>query len=157
MDLLKRILALAGVVILVMCYVMSFITGIMATEDSHNWFVASIGATILIPTVLYGYSLIVKMSNRNDQESRLREDAYLRLMKEQLQKEKQASENANAVSADVNTQMNVNAQQVNANTQANVNTQQMNANTQANVNTQQMNVNAAMQNTAVKGQSNHGQ
>ncbi len=92
MDLLKRILALTGVVILVMCYVMSFITGILATEDSHNWFIASIGATILIPTVLYGYSIIVKLSNRNDQESRLREDAYLRTMKEQIQKQKQTAE-----------------------------------------------------------------
>ena len=97
MDNLKRVLALAGVAVLLMCYVMSFVTGLMATEDSHNWFIASIGATILIPTVLYGYSIIVKMSNRNDQESKLREDAYLRLMKEQIQKEKekQAAENAN--------------------------------------------------------------
>lgn len=102
MDKLKRILALAGVVILVMCYVMSFVTGIMATEDSHNWFVASIGATILIPTVLYGYSVIVKITNRNDQESKLREDAYLRLMKEQLQKEKLAAENAKAETVNEN-------------------------------------------------------
>lgn len=102
MDKLKRILALAGVVILVMCYVMSFVTGIMATEDSHNWFVASIGATILIPTVLYGYSVIVKITNRNDQESKLREDAYLRLMKEQIQKEKLAAENAKAETVNEN-------------------------------------------------------
>ncbi len=99
MDKLKRVLALVGVAILLLCYVMSFVTALMATPDSHNWFVASLAATILIPTVLYGYNIILKLTNRNEQESSMREEAYLRMMKEQIQKEKekQAAENANMV------------------------------------------------------------
>lgn len=89
MDMLKRIIALAGVAILLLCYVMSFVTAVTATPEAHNWFIASIGATILIPTVLYGYSIIAKTASRNKQESNLREDAYLRLMKEQMKKKQE--------------------------------------------------------------------
>lgn len=84
MDKTKRVLAMIGVCILVLCYVMSFITGITATESSHDWFIASIGATIFIPAVLYAYSILIRVSRQKDAEARRREDAYLRQVKEQM-------------------------------------------------------------------------
>lgn len=80
----KRVLAMIGVCILLLCYVMSFITAITATESSHNWFIASIGATIFIPAVFYAYSILHRVSRQKSEESRRREEAYLRQMKEQL-------------------------------------------------------------------------
>lgn len=84
MEKTKRVLAMIGVCILLLCYVMSFITGITATESSHDWFIASIGATIFIPAVLYAYSILVRISNQKSAESRYREEMYLQQMKEQL-------------------------------------------------------------------------
>lgn len=86
MEKLKRILALTGVVILVLCYVMSMITAIMATPESHNWFIASIGATILVPAVLYAYSVIMRITQQNQDLAKRREDAYLQQMKQQMKK-----------------------------------------------------------------------
>ena len=121
MDKLKRVLALVGVAVLVLCYVMSFVTALMATEDSHNWFVASLAATILIPTVLYGYNIILKLTNQNEQESSMREEAYLRMMKEQIQKEKekQAAENTSAMQGNLEN-ANVNAATGNAGVQSKI-------------------------------------
>ena len=114
MDMLKRIIALTGVAILLLCYVMSFVTAVTATPEAHNWFIASIGATILIPTVLYGYSIIAKTTNRNQQESNLREDAYLRLMKEQMKKKQEENaENTQVQSVEQQSVVNQNAGQQN--------------------------------------------
>lgn len=84
MEKVRRVLAMIGVVVLVLCYVMSLITAVMATPEAHDWFIASVGATILVPTVLYGFSIILRVSNRNEEETRLRENAYLQQMKAQL-------------------------------------------------------------------------
>lgn len=86
MEKTKRVLAMIGVCVLVLCYVMSFITGITATESAHDWFIASIGATIFIPTVLYAYSILIRVTNQKNTEAKLREDAYLRQIKEQMKK-----------------------------------------------------------------------
>lgn len=87
MEKLKRILALIGVVVLILCYVMSMITAIMATPEAHNWFIASIGATILVPVVLYAYSVIMRVTQQNQDLARKREDAYLQQMKQQMKKQ----------------------------------------------------------------------
>lgn len=81
---MKRILAIIGVCILLLCYVMSFITALTATESSHDWFIASICATIFIPVVFYAYHLLNRLAQQKDAETRRREDAYLRQMKEQM-------------------------------------------------------------------------
>lgn len=92
MEKVKRILALIGVVILVLCYVMSMITAIMATPEAHNWFIASIGATILVPTVLYAYSVIMRVTQQNQDMTKRREDAYLQQMKQQMKIQKEECE-----------------------------------------------------------------
>ena len=84
MEKTKRVLAMIGVCILLLCYVMSFITAVTATESSHDWFIASIGATIFIPAVFYAYSLLHRIAKQKEAETRRREEAYLRQMKEQL-------------------------------------------------------------------------
>ena len=55
MKKLKKIFAIAGVIILVGMYAMTFITALFATESAHSMFLASIGATIIVPVFLYAY------------------------------------------------------------------------------------------------------
>lgn len=98
MDKTKRVLAMIGVCILLLCYVMSFITAITATESSHNWFIASIGATIFIPAVFYAYSILHRVSRQKSAESRRREEAYLRQMKEQMRAAQNQDRGTNASS-----------------------------------------------------------
>lgn len=69
MKKLKQILALAGVVILVGLYLLTFISSFIVTEYQASLFQASIYATIIIPIFLYGYMLIyrvLKKDNNND-------------------------------------------------------------------------------------------
>lgn len=70
MKKLKKILAIAGVVILVGMYAMTFITALFATESAHSMFLASIGATIIVPVFLYAYMLIYRVvyKNKEDEE-----------------------------------------------------------------------------------------
>lgn len=85
----QRVLAIIGVIILLSFYVISFITAITATEESHNWFVASVGATIFVPVVLYAYNILVRTTQNKEEESRQREAAYMEMIKAQIRKKKE--------------------------------------------------------------------
>ncbi len=63
MKKIKRILAMAGVVILVGMYVMTLVSAAMVTPHTQSLFWASVGATIIIPIILYAYSLIYRVMN----------------------------------------------------------------------------------------------
>lgn len=67
---LKKIFAIAGVVILLGMYLLTFISAILATPNTHSLFLGSLAATIIIPIFLYAYMLIYKVvyKNRENQE-----------------------------------------------------------------------------------------
>ncbi len=75
MKKLKKIFAIAGVIILVGMYAMTFITALFATESAHSMFLASIGATIIVPVFLYAYMLIYRVvyKNKDDNEQQNKE------------------------------------------------------------------------------------
>lgn len=68
MKKLKRIFAIAGVVILLGMYLLTFISAMFATPNTHALFLGSLAATIIIPVFLYAYSLIYKMVYKNDEQ-----------------------------------------------------------------------------------------
>lgn len=56
----KRILALAGAVLLVCMYVCTLVFALIGSPVSTGLFRASVAATILIPVLLYGYILTAR-------------------------------------------------------------------------------------------------
>ncbi len=96
MDFFKRVLAWIGVILLVGMYVMTLVTAVTATDSAHNWFMASIAATILVPVVLYAYNMIYNVVKMNAEQTRLREEKMLREFKEELKQKAQEKQQAEA-------------------------------------------------------------
>ena len=63
---LKRILALAGVIILVGLYLITFILAFVDPTESKNWLKASIVCTIMIPVFFYSYLLVYRNLKKPD-------------------------------------------------------------------------------------------
>lgn len=68
MKKLKKIFAIAGVIILLGMYLLTFISAIFATPNSHALFLGSLAATIIVPIFLYAYSLIYRVVYKNDKQ-----------------------------------------------------------------------------------------
>lgn len=64
----KRILALIGVVLLVMMYACTLIFALVDHSQTMGLFKASVACTIIIPVLLYAYSLVYRVT-RHDQDS----------------------------------------------------------------------------------------
>ena len=56
-----RILAIIGIVLLVILYISTIFAAFTASSNSSGLFLASIGATILIPTLIWIYTFIYKL------------------------------------------------------------------------------------------------
>lgn len=65
----KRILALAGVVLLVLMYVSTLIFAFIDHTKSMGFLKASIACTILVPVLLYAYTMFYRLSRGNDSGS----------------------------------------------------------------------------------------
>lgn len=57
---LKRILAIAGIIVLLGLYLSTLVFALMGSPDSKNWLMASLFCTIVLPMVLYAYQLFLK-------------------------------------------------------------------------------------------------
>lgn len=67
----QRILALIGVAALVLLYASTLVFALMDSEQSTNLLMASVAATILIPVLIYGFTLFTKLSkNESDDNSK---------------------------------------------------------------------------------------
>ncbi|WP_310604339.1 hypothetical protein [Anaerosporobacter sp.] len=62
----KRILAIIGIVLLVGLYVVSLIAALFATKTSASLFKVSIFCTIIIPLLLYAYTMLCRVFRRKD-------------------------------------------------------------------------------------------
>lgn len=61
---LKRILALAGVVLLLGIYALTMITALMDSPQAEGWFKASLACTIVIPVFLYACILVYRWTRK---------------------------------------------------------------------------------------------
>lgn len=66
MDKIKRILALIGVVLLAALYLSTLFFALFDSPNTMGMFKASIAATILVPVLLYAYTLFYRLSHKND-------------------------------------------------------------------------------------------
>lgn len=72
----KRILAIVGVVLLVALYGSTLVFAIFDHSKSLGFLKASIACTILLPVLLYAYTLIYKLTKNKDEEDREDEDSW---------------------------------------------------------------------------------
>lgn len=73
---LRKIFAIAGVVLLLGMYILTFISAMFATPDTHSLFLGSLAATIIVPVFLYAYTLIYRViyKNKDKQENKDKKD-----------------------------------------------------------------------------------
>lgn len=70
----RRILAIAGVILLLAMYVMSFVFAISGSESADGWFKVSLFCTIAIPVMLYAYTLVYRYLKDRQEEIRKEKD-----------------------------------------------------------------------------------
>lgn len=58
---LKRILAWAGIVILVLLYLATFLLGVTGNADTKELFLAALMCTVIVPCLMYGMLLVAKI------------------------------------------------------------------------------------------------
>lgn len=61
MKKIKQVVAIGMCVLLVGMYVASFVAAIFAKPQAHGLFMASVGMTIMIPLLLYAYTIIYRV------------------------------------------------------------------------------------------------
>ena len=64
----KRIFALAGAVILIALYLLTFLFALMDSELARGLFGASFACTFIIPVVSYACILIYRMNHKDDED-----------------------------------------------------------------------------------------
>ncbi len=61
MKKIKQVVAIVMCVLLVGMYVASFVAAVFAKPQAHSLFMASVGMTIMIPLLLYAYTIIYRV------------------------------------------------------------------------------------------------
>ena len=64
----KRIIAIIGVILLVLLYGSTIVFALMGNENFFTYLIASLMATILIPIILYLYTLMDKYRRKKGQK-----------------------------------------------------------------------------------------
>ena len=68
MNKVKRIAAMAGIILIVSMYVISLISAFVATEYANGLFLASIFTTFVVPVFLWFFMVFYKHTHKNDQQ-----------------------------------------------------------------------------------------
>ena len=68
MNKIRRILAIIGIVLLAGLYIATIFAAFTASENSFGLFMASIAATIIIPVLIWLFTLFYKLSHKKDDE-----------------------------------------------------------------------------------------
>lgn len=80
MKKIKQIAAIIMCILLVGMYVASFIAAVFAKPQAHGLFMGSVGLTIMLPLLLYAYTIIYKVlhpdipDEQDEDEGILKED-----------------------------------------------------------------------------------
>lgn len=71
----QRVIAMAGVVLLVGMYAATLIFALSGSPESDGWFKVSVACTIIVPVFLYANMLVYKvLKNRGDTKQMTKED-----------------------------------------------------------------------------------
>ena len=70
MKKIKQILAILGCVLLVALYVSTLVFALIGSEDTMNLFCASVYATVVVPVLIWAYSLIYRLLKNHSGDSK---------------------------------------------------------------------------------------
>ena len=65
----KRILALAGVVLLIGLYLITLILALMSSPATKGMLMAALGCTVVIPCLIYAFMLIARVLDGRNHDS----------------------------------------------------------------------------------------
>ena len=65
----KRILALTGAIALVLMYISTLVFAFIDPDASGGLLKASIACTVILPVLLYAYSLVYRLTKKNSDNS----------------------------------------------------------------------------------------
>ena len=105
---MKRVLAWIGIVVLLFCYLMTFISAFFTNSSSHGWFSASVAATIIVPCFMYAYFMLAKTLDNRKQEELVREAQFrarMEALKQQKLKEIEAQEHSEKTTQELEEQV----------------------------------------------------
>ena len=66
----KRILALIGAILLLLMYVAAFIVTILDHTSEMRYWQAAMGATVIIPVLIWAYSFVYKLIKGSDDDEK---------------------------------------------------------------------------------------
>lgn len=61
----KRILAMAGVVIILICYAIALVCAFIGSPNARSMLMAALFCTIVVPVILYAYQMIYRLGTRD--------------------------------------------------------------------------------------------
>ena len=61
MKKIKRILAVVGVILLIGLYLSTLVFALIGSPDAMNWFKASIVVTVIVPALIWAYTMIYRL------------------------------------------------------------------------------------------------
>lgn len=64
----KRILAMTGAVLLALLYLSTLVFALLG-KDFMNWLMAAVGATLILPVLIWAYGFLARMLRGNPEES----------------------------------------------------------------------------------------
>lgn len=67
---IRRILALAGVFLILLLYGASLVLGIIGSPKALDLLLAALFCTMVVPAMIYGYGVLLKNSGRSGKDSR---------------------------------------------------------------------------------------
>lgn len=67
---IRRILALAGVFLILLLYGASLVLGIIGSPKALELLLAALFCTMVVPAMIYGYGVLLKNSGRSGKDSR---------------------------------------------------------------------------------------
>lgn len=70
----KRIFALIGAIALVLMYISTLVFALIDPSVSGGLLKASIACTVILPVLLYAYSLVYRLSKKNNDNSDILEE-----------------------------------------------------------------------------------
>jgi Na+/melibiose symporter-like transporter len=64
----KRLLAMAGVVLILFTYIIAIISAFSHNPEAKNWLMAAVFSSVVIPVFLYAVQLVARVIRQNEDE-----------------------------------------------------------------------------------------
>ena len=88
MKQIKRIIAAAGIALLVIMYLVTLICAIFDTSNGMFMFKASVMCTVLVPILIWGYTVIYRLAKGKDEQEL--QDTLQKIESEKKEKAKES-------------------------------------------------------------------